>query len=30
MWIKEHGIKKTWDKKYETYAYIQQILKEEK
>ena len=23
MWIKEHGIKKTWDKKYETYAYVQ-------
>ncbi len=23
MWIKEHGVKKTWNKKYETYAYVQ-------
>ena len=23
MWIKEHGVKKTWNKKYETYDYVQ-------
>ena len=22
MFIKEYGVKKTWDKKWETYAYI--------
>jgi hypothetical protein len=23
MNIKEHGVKKTWDKQFETYAYVQ-------
>ena len=23
MWIKDYGVKEIWDKKYETYAYVQ-------